>query len=339
MKTPAYVMITLLLPLVDVVALAIPRTAPYPPPIEQPWKSGATTVTISPDGVLRVSGEGAMEDYDAYTGNRPPWHSAMYYGVVPLITMGIIEEGVTHIGDNTFFSISEVADVTIPKSVFSIGERAFAGTGLTSVTIPNGVVSIGKSAFSGCTGLTSVTIPSSVTVIGEAAFSGCTGLTSVTIPSSLVTISGRTFWECTNLALVTIEDGVTAIGEGAFGGCTSLTSVTIPNSVISIGASAFHGSGLTSVTIPNSVTHIGALAFSWCIGLKSVTFQKNSMISVIEYGVFDNCTSLTSIKFEDKMALSSLWFAMGIIAALVLSETIFVVIKRRLIKPFRQGSI
>ena len=76
-------------------------------------------------------------------------------------------------------------NVTIPNSVTSIGEGAFAGcTALTSVTIPNSVTSIGGWAFYYCIALTSVTIPNSVTYIGEYAFIGCTALTSVTLSRS-----------------------------------------------------------------------------------------------------------------------------------------------------------
>jgi hypothetical protein len=58
---------------------------------------------------------------------------------------------------------------TIPNSITSIGDAAFAGTQLTSVTIPDSVTSIGDQAFAG-TQLTSVTIPNSVTFIGDRAF-------------------------------------------------------------------------------------------------------------------------------------------------------------------------
>jgi len=70
---------------------------------------------------------------------------------------------------------------TIPSSVTSIGEAAFAECWrLTNVTMSNGVTSIGDWAFSDDYTLTSLTIPGSVTSIGDYAFDGCGRLTSLT---------------------------------------------------------------------------------------------------------------------------------------------------------------
>ena len=45
--------------------------------------------------------------------------------------------------------------------------------GCKTTTIPSSVTSIGEKAFAHCTDLTSITIPNSVTSIGNGAFSGC----------------------------------------------------------------------------------------------------------------------------------------------------------------------
>ena len=193
--------------------------------------------------------------------------------------------------------------VTIPNSVTSIGNSAFADcSGLTSMTIPNSVTSIGEFAFQYCSGLTSVTIPNSVTSIGGSAFSGCGNLTSVTIPNSVTSIGGFAFSGCSGLTSVTIPNSVTSIGNSAFANCRGLTSMTIPNSVTSIGNSAFADCrGLTSVTIPNSVTSIGEFAFQYCSGLTSVTIP-NSVTS-IGNRAFNNCDNLKSIYIQCKVPI------------------------------------
>ena len=201
------------------------------------------TWTLSDDGVLTISGTGAMTDYSS----SAPWYSSN-----SSITSVIISDGVTSIGSSAFSHCSS----------------------LTSVTIPNSVTSIGEGAFSGCIGLTSVTIPNSVTSIGDWAFQICSSLTSIEIPNSVTSIGAYAFCECIGLASVTIGNSVTSIENGAFSGCSSLTSVTIPNSVTSIGNYAFYNcSSLTSVTIGNSVTSIGYYAFYGCSNLTSVVWS------------------------------------------------------------------
>jgi len=89
------------------------------------------------------------------------------------------------------------AAYTIPDSVTSIGQYAFAGCkSLSSVTIPDSVTSIGNHAFDYCTSLSSVTIPDSVTSIVFFAFDGCSKLTSLTFkdPTTWYRTNSSTDW-------------------------------------------------------------------------------------------------------------------------------------------------
>lgn len=83
----------------------------------------------------------------------------------------IIPEGMTHIGNNAFCCCQYLFNaVSIPASVASIGDYAFAATTLEGeLIIPEGVESIGTYAFGG-TSLNSVRLPNSLISIGDNVF-------------------------------------------------------------------------------------------------------------------------------------------------------------------------
>ncbi len=230
------------------------------------WSSGTTgdcMWTLDDNGVLTISGNGQMGNYDF---DSLPWGKH--------IKSVVIESNVTSIGNYAFSNCNDLTNITIPDSVTVFGNNAFEYcTNLKNVTIGNSMTSIGFMAFTFCTGLTNITIPNSVTSIGDGAFHGCTGLTSIIIP-----------------------DSVTSIGQGSFFGCSKLTSISIGNGVTSIDSHAFDGcSGLTSVTIPENVTHISWHTFEDCTKLKSITIGSN--VKSIFFDAFYNCHQLSDVYY------------------------------------------
>jgi len=136
----------------------------------------------------------------------------------------------------------------VQNGIKHIGNQSFDGCSkLTSVSLPDGLESIGNSAFAGCDALTDVSIPNSVTSIGRMAFFWCSSITSIEIPGGVTAILDNTFYACWSLERITIPDSVTRIEESAFESCEMLTEITIPASVISIDSTAFKNSGLKTI--------------------------------------------------------------------------------------------
>lgn len=212
------------------------------------------------------------------------------------------EEGITYIGNYSFYWCDKLTDIQLPYSLEGIG----------------------FDAFTCCKSLTDISIPSSVKTIGRNAFDHCVSLTNITIPDNVTSIGNYAFGHCVSLINITIPDNVTSIGDGAFYGCTSLTSITIPESVTSIGYRAFYETpwlenkreenplvvvsgilidGVTiegDIIIPNGVISIADNAFVECYNLTSITIP-NSVIN-IGNNLFDVNTFITIKCYKNSCA-------------------------------------
>ena len=151
------------------------------------------------DGVLTISGTGAMDNYS--WGETAPWHDM----ADEIISIEVLS-GVTSIGDNVFMDLPYVNLAAVSSSVKSVGLCAFKDCGsLENVLLEEGLLTISDSAFADCSQLQSIDIPNSVESIGDCAFQNCSNLRTITLPT-----------------------GITSIGMSAFNGCTSLNNISIP---------------------------------------------------------------------------------------------------------------
>ena len=199
-------------------------------------------------GILTISGEGAMADWDLSFGRPMPW-----YQYRSDIKKAVIEDGVTNIGSYAFASCQKMSDITIPESISAVGRFAFFGTAwLTARQAENPLVILSGIVVDGTACEGDIVIPEGTKSIAGYAFYNCEALTGVTVPDSVKSIGGYAFCECTGLTHINIPDGVTSIVEGMFSGCSVLTGITLPESVSSIEDNTFwHCLALDEVTVLN----------------------------------------------------------------------------------------
>ena len=273
------------------------------------------TWSLSSNGVLTISGTGAMTDYD-YDGG--PWA-----GYRDRITAVILPNGLTSIGSSAFYGLYNLTSASIPDSVTRIGGWAFFEcSSLTSVEIPDKVTALGNSTFAFCSSLASVYINSDfsgnhntfhecsklttlhigpkVTRFYQNFLNNLYALTTVKVDAGnstysaqngfLLSKNGKTLIYCPlgKSGSLTVPNGVTTIGEDAFYYCNKLTSVTLPGSVTTIGKEAFlHCTGLTSVNLSKGLTAIDEYAFYGCNRLTSVEIS-NSLQELQNFAFYES---------------------------------------------------
>ena len=162
-----------------------------------------------------------------------------FYSCIGLTSV-VIPDSVTSIGVGTFKLCTSLTEIVVDsnnKSYASKDDILFdknfetiiccPGGKIGSFTIPDSVTSIGESAFAACTSLTDVTIPDSVTSIGYGAFRDCTSLTDVTIPNSVISIGDLAFFDCDKLTDIYYKGSEPEWNQISIGSLAIPSNVTI----------------------------------------------------------------------------------------------------------------
>ena len=276
------------------------------------------TWTLDSDGVLTISGEGEMDDFDYYDDQA--WLA--YRDSIEHVTIGA---GITRIGNYAFQYCENIVDVTIPDGISDIGYSAFQSCrNLSGIALPASLANIGFQAFNDCSSMAyinvdednpvytsiddilynkscsrllkcpagksgSVAIPEGVEVIDYSAFSGCLYITGITLPQSLVTIGDGAFYWCENpdFTSIAIPAGVTQIGFWAFNSSRYLTAINVdadnPN-YRSVEGVLYNKAGDTLLQYPSG---------------KSDRFTVPHGVTRIGDGAFSECFELTELSLPD----------------------------------------
>ena len=209
------------------------------------------------------------------------------------------------IATQSYYCDSSLEEYEFPDGVESIGEFAFARSGLNKVDIPDTVSTIGYGAFYHCDNLSEVNIPDTVTNIAQYAFAKTPFLDNfnsdfvivgdgilvsykgndsvVAIPEGVKTVADGAFKDHMGITAVNFPDSLLKIGEEAFEGCPNLNTLNRGDNITEIGANAFKGTSLSNITIGPKVESIGIGAFDTKGGTDTVTFKGESL-PVLSYG-------------------------------------------------------
>lgn len=254
----------------------------------------------------------------AFYGNMTM--SSLTFAALPATAEGETESALT-IGESAFeFATSLLGTLNIPARVTSIGARAFAvTTKMTGVNFAanSTLASIGNSAFA-ASGLTSFAFPETSAEtfeLGDTLFENCRALKSVTFSKDIDNVDNL-LTMCPGLSSVTLADGTdyfvldteNSIIKSNDGkvlyfvyGEIKDQSFSVPEGIEKIAPNAFKGqSSVKSISLPASLMEIGDAAFSSCINLTSVEFRKDQdgarKLATIGNNAFEYCQALTSVE-------------------------------------------
>ncbi len=199
------------------------------------------------------------------------------FGSCNNLTTVNISEGVSAIPSYTFKNCANVTNLTVPSTVTSVGNNAFAGCVKLSQVNWNAVTCTGAGSaeypiFDGCGSLSTIKVNDGVTTLPSNAFKDCTALNNVTVPSSVTIIGDYAFYN--TVWYNGKADGIVYINDVLYcykGSMPNNTAVEVREGIVSISPRAFENyTGLTSIKIASSVFDLGRQAFNGCTELSAV---------------------------------------------------------------------
>lgn len=212
---------------------------------------------------------------------------------------------------------------TIPSSVKTIYDFAFAASKLTSITIPSGVTAIKSYAFYLCTSLSTLSIPATVTSIGAGVFQNDSALNTVYFKGNAPSFHEKSFilseFTAHYLPLASWTEDVRQDYQGTVSWvCDNSCGTNATWSLDASGVLTISGSGamtdyanagdppwyamindITSIVVKNGITRVGNYAFFNARNVKKVTLADS--VTSIGKTALEHMEALTSIKLPAKL--------------------------------------
>ena len=266
--------------------------------------SDAVSWKLTDDGILRISGSGAMKNYhNMIPALKNPWVKNYAKQVKEVV----VEGNVSSIGNYAFYQLTALKKVSLSdSSVTSIETSAFEKcTNLETVVLGNTLTAIKGNAFKGC-GLKEFTLSENLTSISSTAFGVNNSLETLHI-NSIAELKGNIFGQCKGLKNITVGKNVSGLNKELFSNAPSVESLTVDSentNVIIQDDMLYSSDGKTllycvpqkqgKATIKEGTEIIGENAFSNCTKITEISLPE-SMSTLKDYA-FAGCTGLTRLE-------------------------------------------
>lgn len=195
----------------------------------------------------------------------------------------------------------------------TLGAMAFAESALSKITLPNGITTIGANALS-VESKEIYTVENGLRYIGSAAnpymiFVGVddTQITSIVINNATTIIAGSVYGQL--VKSITIGENVAYICDSAFSNCTGVTELKYNAKNATLGTDVFASTrgnriGETDgfkLIVGNKVEKLPDRIFYYARELKSIEFEKGSIITEIGATAFYDCVALNQLVLPDSV--------------------------------------
>ena len=240
--------------------------------------------TVTKVGTAAFSFNNYLKEVVFEEGSQLTATSQGMFGYCPKLKEISLPDSVKQIGYMSFYECSELESVkmtkverilasafencavlesaTLPKTLTSIGIRAFAYTAIKEVVIPDGVRNIGEgkdmipaigyAAFHSCTQLESAVVGVGVTEIDAGVFGYCTALKKITLPATLEKIEGARYTEAGEFYCGHAFHSDTALTDIYFGGTAeqwNTLKTNIDNKAVTYNGSNYENEALFRATV------------------------------------------------------------------------------------------
>jgi len=268
--------------------------------------------TLSADGILTVSGEGAIPSSADITDNIDR----------DSVKKIVLESGVTEIGSFAFSLCNNLTEVIIADTVTTIDNSAVSDCpALREIHIPASVTSLSENAFYNCKSLERIWVDEANTVYSDVdgvlfnkeqtellRFPYGQAKEEYRIPEGTVSLGTFSFAACTGVKALVFPASLTSeLYSDVFERCTSLErfSVSGDNPAYSSKMGVLFNKNETvlwnypsgrpdkSYEVPEGTVTIWHGAFEWCTNLTRVTIPYG--VTWIDSFAFNGCTELTEV--------------------------------------------